>query len=150
MPYEIKFKWQNPNVKSNPKPQCQNVFQNDQLFTCKYSGWQFKVQGCFSFHQLNVNPWPRPGFPLLLRRNPWRRIQCDCFKNAYQVAPPDPVKVSGRGGQAWTIELWTRCSYIFFSICHLTFIWNLSFDLCHLNLFYLHLWTLLGSPFKPP
>ena len=31
MPIGIKFKWQNPNVKSNPKPQCQNVFQNDQL-----------------------------------------------------------------------------------------------------------------------
>ena len=28
----MKFKWQNPNIKSNPKPQCQNVFQNDQLF----------------------------------------------------------------------------------------------------------------------
>jgi len=50
-----------------------------------------------SFYQLILNPWPRPGFPLPLRRNSWRRIQCDRFKNAYQVAP----------GQAWTIELWT-------------------------------------------
>ena len=26
-------------------------------------------------------------------------IRCDRFKNAYQVAPPDPVLVSGRGGR---------------------------------------------------
>ena len=32
MSYGIKFKCQNPNVKSNPKPQCQNAFQNGQFF----------------------------------------------------------------------------------------------------------------------
>jgi len=56
---------------------------------------RFTVQGCFSFHQLTLNPWPRPGFPLPLRKNSWSRVKCDRFKNAYQVAP----------GQAWTIEL---------------------------------------------
>ena len=107
-----------------------------------------RVQGCFSFHQLTLNPWPRTGFPLQLSKNSWSRIQCGRFRNVSQVAPPDPVRVSGRGGQAWNMEPWT--SYIFFSICHLTFIWNLGFDLCNLNSFYCHIWTLLGSPFKPP
>jgi len=32
MSYGIKLKWQNPNVKSNPKLQFQNVFLKDQLF----------------------------------------------------------------------------------------------------------------------
>ena len=56
------------------------------------------VQTCFSFHQLTLNPWPRPGFPLPLRRNSWRRIQCDRFKNAYQVAPP-PIPSRSRDGE---------------------------------------------------
>jgi len=47
-----------------------------------------------------LNPWARPCFPLPLRRNSWRRIQCDRFKNAYRVASPDRVPISGRGGQA--------------------------------------------------
>jgi len=34
--------------------------------------------------------------------------------------------------------------HMFFSICHLSFIWNLGFDLCHSNSFYFHIWTLLG------
>ena len=118
MAYGKKFKWQNPNVKSNPKPQCQNVFQNDQIFICKYSGSGFsaasdrwsgqfdrkrdssvveshtRVQGCFCFHQLTLN------------REPWNF---------------EPLN-----------------GYVFFSI------WNLGFDLCHSNAFYLHIWTLLG------
>ena len=43
MSYWMKFKWQNPNVKSNPKPQCQNVFQNDQLFFSNCSSSPLKA-----------------------------------------------------------------------------------------------------------
>jgi len=34
------------------KSKCQNGFQNDQLFICKYAGCQ--VHSCFSFHQLTL------------------------------------------------------------------------------------------------
>ena len=81
-----------------------------------------------SFHQLTLSPWPRRGFPPPLRRNSWHTIQCDRFKNAYQVALPDPVPVSGRGGQAWTMELWTWVIYFLaFVIWHSFEIWALIF-----------------------